>query len=290
MENLDHKIVAAIISAIVSVGIFVAASIVKPFWEKYFHNFKLSADHQYEQRKKIKSVISKHKVCLIDSAESLNHRLWNFTDNCSNGWHLYQNGSKLDDMYYLQSFCYRFLSFFAWCRKIEKEMVYLDSTISDADDLEFIKYLKLFPQIFCDTALFKGMNYDNSYAKDHFFKGDFLHTVETLITEDRVMSFSEFKALDDIAEYDRVISYIGSISTGRNCLKWYAMNSFHFMLMAFLSKYGYDFQKTSIPKLKSLAKKVPKNPLIYNVSEVLERTHLGKAHEIKAAVKVLAKG
>lgn len=287
MDVSDPKIIAAIISAIVSLFMFVAASLVKPFWERHFHSFKLRADHQYEQRKKIKEAISKYKVRLLDSAESLNHRLWNFSDNCKNGWHIRTNGADLNGMYYLQSFCYRFLSFFAWCRKIEKEMVYLDSTISEKDDLEFIKYLKLFPQMFCDTTLFEGHNYDNFYAKDHFFKDDFLYMIDSMITNDGVMAFSKFKELKDISDYEKVVSYIGGISRDRSCLRWYVMHSFHFMLMAFLTKFGYDFQKTSEAKLRALANKSPKNVLLVNISKILNRNHLEQASEVKTVIKVL---
>jgi hypothetical protein len=66
MNDVDPKIIAALISAIVTVFMFIASSIVKSIWVKHFHNFKLKADHKYEQRKKIKEAISKHKVRLME--------------------------------------------------------------------------------------------------------------------------------------------------------------------------------------------------------------------------------
>ena len=287
MEQTAPRVIAAVISAIVSISIFIVASLVKIFWEKYFHNFKLRADHKYEQRKRIKEAISKHKVSLLNSAESLNHRLWNFSDNCKEGWHIYDDESDLNNMYYLQSFCYRFLSFFAWSRKIDLEMVYLDSTISDPEDLEFLKYLKLFPQMFCDTAMFDGKDYNNRYAKDHIFKDDFLQMVDAMITENGIITFSEFKSKKDQKEFENIIDYIGSISKDSTCLKWHVINAFHFVLMAFLTKFGYDFQQTSKSKLSKLANKTPKNEVIQNIEEILRRNHLDKAKEIKVATKVL---
>ncbi|MCP3944967.1 MAG: hypothetical protein GY710_26295 [Desulfobacteraceae bacterium] len=289
MELKDPKIIAAIISAIVSVCTFIATSITKPFWERHFHSFKLKTDHQYEQRKKVKEAISKYKVQLLNSAESLNHRLWNFSENCSKGWHKNTNGIDLTDLYYPQSFCYRFLAFFAWCKKIEQDMVYLDSTISDKDDMEFIKYLKVFPQIFCDTALFAGKNYDSFHATDHFFKDDFLNIVDLFIKEKGVMTSSEFKNIQDLSAYEKVISYIGGISNNQTCLRWNLMHGFHFLLMAFLTKFGYDFQQTSTSKLSSLAKKTPSNVLLPNFCELLDRNHLNNTKEIDVIIKVLKK-
>lgn len=287
MNNLDPKVIAALVSAVVTISIFIVSSIVKSIWDKHFHNFKLKADHKYEQRKKIKEAISKHKVRLIDASESLNHRLWNFSDNCGKNWHKLRDGKAINELYYLESFSYRFLSFFAWCRKIEKEMIYLDSTISDSEDLELIKYLKIFPQMFCDTALFDGHGYDASHAKDHFFKDDFLYMVDSLITKEGVVTYSEFKRKSDGAEYTKIINYLDGVSGEKACLKWYSLNLFHFVLMAFLNKFGYDFQWTSKDKLKSLSGKIPKNILAVNLPGILERNHLDKTSEIKSVINVL---
>ncbi|WP_022944410.1 hypothetical protein [Pseudoalteromonas ruthenica] len=287
MNDIDPKIIAALVSAVVTVFMFVASTIAKSIWDKHFHNFKLNADHKYEQRKKIKGAISKHKVRLMDSAESLNHRLWNFSDNCDKRWHKLREGKAIRDLYYLESFSYRFLSFFAWCRKIEKEMIYLDSTISDSDDLELIKYLKTFPQIFCDTAIFDGYEYDTSHATDHFFKDDFLHMVDALITSEGVITYSEFKEKSDSAEYSQMINYIDGVSDDKTCLKWHSLSLFHFVLMSFLNKFGYDFQQTSENKLKLLSGKIPENILTANLSKILERNHLHKTSEIRSVLKVV---
>lgn len=290
MNAIDLTTITTSVS--VTVFMFILLSIVKLIWEKHFHNFKLSANHKYEQRKKVKEAISKHKVRLMDSSESLNHRLWNFSENRVKGWHKLRDGKAINDLYYLESFSYRFLSFFAWCRKIEKEMIYLDSIISDPEDLEFIKYLKTFPQMFCDTTLFKGYEYDDSHDTDHFFKDDFIHMIESLITKDGVITYSEFKEKSNSAEYTKIISYIDGISKDKSCLKWYSLSLFHFVLMAFLNKFGYDFQKTSDNKLKILSNKIlsnknPSNILTTNLLEILNRNHLNKANEIKSILKAI---
>jgi hypothetical protein len=223
----------------------------------------------------------------MDSSESLNHRLWNFSENCDKNWHKRRDGKTINELYYLESFSYRFLAFFAWGRKIEKEMIYLDSTVSDPEDLELIKYLKTFPQMFCDTALFDGREYDTSHAIDHFFKDDFLHMVDSLITDTGVITYSEFKEKSDSAEYTKMIDYIDGVSGDKACLKWHSLSLFHFVLMAFLTKFGYDFQQTSEVKLKLLSGRIPANILAVNLSKILERNHLNKTSEMKSILKVV---
>lgn len=280
----DTNIIVAIISAIVSILTLVIVSMTKPFWEKYFYKFKLKTDHENEQRKKIKFAISKHKVSLLDSAESLNHRLYNFSGNCIHGWHT----NPEEHPYYLESFTYRFISFFAECRQSQLQMVYLDSTVSDKSDLEFIKSLKLFPQFFCDTKMFEGQSYGLDQSTDHFYKNNFIEIVDSLLSKDGVLSFKEFKLL----EYDKkekIYSYLKGISQDKSCLKWYSLNSFHFALMGFLNEYGYDFQKTSKQDLSELSMKNNDNILLDNVIKILAKNCLPNSSQITKSITHLNK-
>lgn len=288
MQDLDIKIQTAIISGIVTISVMFLKGLAKPLWEKHFHNFKLNSDHEHEQRKQIKEKISEHKVPLIDAAEYLNHRLWNFTDNIGEGWHNLNDDEDLKEKYYVQSFSYRFLAFFAWARKVEKDMIYLDSTISESEDLEFIKFIKLLPQIFWDAAIFDGHTYNNSEDKDHFYRDDFNKLLESLIVDQKVISYTEFTEREkNREEYKKVYSYLSKISNDKTCLKWQAMQSFHFLLMAFLTKFGYDFQKTSEKSLYKLAKKSPKNNLLDNVKRAVNKIHLNKSKEINTSIQQL---
>ncbi|MBO2659712.1 hypothetical protein [Shewanella algae] len=282
----DPKIIAAVVSGSVTLSVLILKGLTKPFWEKHFHHFKIRTEHRYEQKKKIKEAISKYKVPLIDAAESLNHRLWNFSGNCSKDWLTFKPKEKIKDKYYLQSFCYRYLVFFAWCRKIEKELVYLDSTLSDKDDLYFVKYLKTMQNIFCDVSLFDGRNYDSEHAVDHFFKDQLLSMADSLITESGVVSFSEFQTWN-ISKYKKVSDYFSTISKNQDCNKWFALHGFHFVLMAFLSKYGYDYQKTSKCKLEQLRDNTPQNLVANNLFELVRKSHLDKCKNMKVTMKVL---
>lgn len=279
-------IISAVVSATITLLIFLLKGITGSFWERYFHKYKIKIENEYEQRKKIKEAISKHKVPLLDSAESLNHRLWNFSNNCHKGWHVLRNNKNMADMYYLQSFCYRFLAFLAWCKIFERELIFLDSTLSVKDDLYFVKYIKIMQNIFSDTSIFDGLDYDSSHAVDHFFKDDLSSMIDFMIKDKDVISFSEFKSYEP-EKYIYVSNYLSSIEKDRCCNKWFLLNNFHFVLMAFLSRFGYDFQKTERKKLIALKKHQPKNILSGNLKSIISRGKLNKCKNIKEVFNIL---
>lgn len=283
---LSPVFVSALVSAAVTLFMFFLKGVIGSFWERYFYKYKIKIENEYGQRKKIKEAISKYKVPLLDSAESLNHRLWNFSNNCHKEWHVLHADKNIGDMYYLQSFCYRLLTFLAWCKIFERELIYLDSTLSVEDDLNFVKYIRTIQSIFSDVSIFDGLDYDSAHAVDHFFKDDLSSMVDFMIKDNFVISFSEFKGCE-IEKYTAVSNYLSSVTKERNCNKWFLLNSFHFVLMAFLSKYGYDFQMTERKKLIALKKSQPKNILSDNLNKIILRVRLNKCKKTREMVKVL---
>ncbi len=250
--------------------------------------FKLDKEHEYEQRKKIKEVISKNKIKIINSAEALNHRMWNFNSNHEKQWH-FSKDKKIDDQYYLYSFVYRFLAFFSLCDIAEEEMVYLDSTVSTEKDLDFIKFLKILPQIMCDTALFEGLTYNNSHDTDHFFKNDF-HTILGQIQMDKeLISFDEFKKKiesEDI-NVNKAVEFISGISPNKEQPRWFRLQSMHYVLLMFINTFGYDFQHTSLPQISELKKMHKNNPTLKNLDKMLFKIMLQDNNEVRSIIKEL---
>ena len=241
---------------------------------------KLDKTHEHEQRKKIKEVISKNKVNIIDAAESLNHRMWNFGDNHSKNWHI-KNDKKIDDQYYLYSFAYRLLSFFSWCAKVEREMIYLDSTIAEEKDLDFVKFLKLFPQLMCDTSLFKDLEYDYSHDTDHFYRNNFQSFINQISREDGVITFEEFKSKIEKKEInvDKVINFLSGIKPNEKRFRWLRLESIHFVLLMFINSFGYDFQYTDSKKIRTLLNK--DNPTLSKLNSMICDFKLQDSPEVK---------
>jgi len=112
MGNLDAAVVAAIVAALTSIATLLISLGFRTLWEKHFHVFKLREEYKYEQRKKLKEILSRNKIQLLNSSESLNRRLWNFTSNYKERWHN-ASGNYGDAGYYFRSFVYRFAAVFA---------------------------------------------------------------------------------------------------------------------------------------------------------------------------------
>ena len=178
--GLTPQTQAAIIAALTALLTTVLSFLTKSWIEKRIHLNKLESEYRYEQQKNLKALLSKNKMRLLNAGESLNHRLWNHIENHSENW-LSSRGN------YYYSFVYRFVSFFAYIRQIEKELIYIDSTFAGKKDLEFIKFLRTFPQLFSDTTLFNGENYDKNFATDHFFRNNFEQICESFIKNNEVI-------------------------------------------------------------------------------------------------------
>lgn len=288
LDNIsDSGVNSAVISATVTISLFILKGLFSTWWSKHFLSYKINFEHNHEQKKKIKEAISKYKMPLLNSAEHLNHRFWNFSNNCDSEWSTFKNGDTWEDSYYLKTFCYRFLAFHAWCLKFERELVYIDSTLADKKDLIFVKYIKMIQSIICDASIFNGTGYNNEFATDHFFKDDFIILIEKMYDdESHVIDYSEF-VKKNRSDYNDIYNYISSISIRRIENKWMMFNCFHYVLMAFLSEFGYDYQKTSIFKLYDFKKREPDNSLVKNLKEKVKRSKLNNSNEMKKVLLIL---
>jgi len=290
INNLDSKIIAAIIAAIVSILTLIISLSTKNFLEKRIHFFKLKTEHEFEQRKKIKSVLSGNKIRLINSCDSMNHRFYNFSNNHGKKWHFVdiENNMPPTGNYYFISFVYRILAVLAWTRKIEKEMVFLDSTIATDDDLIFIKYLRLFSFVFCDLdSIAKDFTVDSFTATDHFFRNDFDEMSEILLKENDIISYDEFEK--DFAKfYPRIkglCQFIDGINEKENRLRWDRLQLLHLSIIGFLNKFGYDYQKWDKDKIKNVFKRTRKNKFLDNYRALVNRLKLGNEKQILKVIK-----
>ncbi|WP_371380437.1 hypothetical protein [Sporomusa aerivorans] len=256
---------------------------LKELFDRQFQLFKLQSEHEYEQRKEVKKILSKNKIQLLNACEELNHRLWNFYgENYLKKWH------KIDvidvyEHYYFVSFIYRFIAVFAWVRKIEKEMVYLDTTFALQEDLDFIKFLRLLPQILYDAELYKGYSYERSMATDHFFRGQLENLAEKFITEDRVCDFTDFcknfnAYIDEIIP---VCNFLNDISPNEDRLRWDRLQILHITIMAFLNTFGYDFQYTDVDQIDKITSIPRKSRLLNNFLDMVRRMKLENQIELK---------
>lgn len=129
-NNLLITAFISIFTTLITLLIALFAPKLKEIFDRRFQLFKLQSEHEYEQRREVKKILSKNKIQLLNACEELNHRLWNFYgENYLKKWHQISD-IDVHEHYYFVSFIYRFIAVFVWVRKIEKEMVYLDTTFA----------------------------------------------------------------------------------------------------------------------------------------------------------------
>lgn len=282
---MDDKILIALISAATSI---LTVFIFKPVADSIFHVFKLKQDYKSEQRKKVKDTLAEYKGKLLRSAEELNHRLWNFQDNIFNNWH-YVNGNYRVENYYIQSFVYRILSVYANIKILEDKLVFFDGTISTKKDMQMIKFFRIFQECFCDLLLFDNIHYNKNIAKDHLFRGQLSNTINAMISNNQIISFSEFQSKTKIDNsFDCVFSFIDSTAPNENRLRWGRIAILHLTTIAFLNSFGYDFQYTNKTKIKKLFSLYTQNTnqntfdtIINNFKKILSRYEIVNQCEFK---------
>jgi hypothetical protein len=239
----------------------------------------------------IKEVLAKYKIHLLTACEDLNHRMKNFSRNYKKEW-MVMNGKYSQESYYFHSFAYRILSVFAWIDKIQKEMIFLDTTISTKEDLEFIKFLKVFPQIFCDFELIEGRDANGDIAYDHFFRNNFGHLPNSIITDQgQVMSYSEF--LKDLSNSEKnlksLYEFLDGISPEENRKRWDRIYFLNLTLIIFLNHYGYDFQMTNEKKIEAALSKPKVSDYLEEYFYLFKKFKLHKNPQVKKFKKVAQK-
>ena len=284
----NEKILPVLISTVTTIIVFFLTLLTKTFIETKILRSKLDTEHEFDQRKKIKEVLARHKVHLLTACEDFNHRMWNFSNKYQENW-LKIEGDYFNKHYYFHSFVYRHLIVFAWTKKIQNEMIYFDTTIASKDDLEFVKFLNVFPRMFCDLTFLEGINADGNKSEDHFFRNEFDLLAGNLITETGVKSFSTY--LEDLKSIGDKLKklFFDGLSPNESRKRWDRLHFFHLTVLMFLNNYGYDFQITNSKKLKNVLTKPKTSDFLINYFNFLNEYHLNDNKKIKELNKIAAK-
>jgi hypothetical protein len=254
-KNIPPETQSAIISAFTTILIFSIGGLVKLIYEKYSLNYKMKREYYFEQRKKIKEILSESKTPLIKSAEELNYRLWNLLKHIEERWHnIDETNWKEKERYYLRSFTYRLISFFYWTLKAEESLYSMDLKQADKEDALYLKYIKTLKHFFCERELLEELGYKAGGCTNHFYKDDLVKYCDFLSDGDKIIDFKTFedkfnKNYDDIKD---VIIYIRNIEKDSTNLNYNTTKAFHLFLMLFLNKYGLDYHYTDKSKLVGL--------------------------------------
>jgi hypothetical protein len=271
---MEKEIVTALIAAGTSLGTVI---IFKPIVDRYLHKFQLKQNYIADQSKKIKDVLAINKAGLLKSGELLNNRLKNFAKNYDHNW-LACSGNYSVDRHYMDTMVYRFLAFYGYIKIIERNLIYLDTTISQESDLRLLKYFRLFHEVMCDVDLFEGFKYDNNYQTDHFFTTPFDNMVNHLIVDKNVIDLDDFvaKKMETMPKIISVYQFFDSINPHENRLRCERLKSMHLILIAFLNEFGYDYQRTNKKQLAYLKSRLGDYKLLANLKNLAGKYKLNK--------------
>lgn len=282
--------IAALIAALTSLVTLGLTLFTKNFIERRLLIFKLNSEHKFEQRKKIKNVLATNKGHLLTACENLNLRLCNFSNEKHFEWMDVDGEYHNPDNYYFQSFVYRILSVQAWMRKIEMELIHLDTTIATTEDFEFIKFIRFYGRIFSDTAFFKGYEYDIHNQTDHIFKNNLDELYQNVTRKNEVISYNSF--LEEIStseckELSIFYKLLDGVNINENRLRWQWLQILKTLNLSFLNTYGYDYQQTFDKDMKTAVNSPRKSKLDNNFINLLKEHKLDNLKEIKKLIKLL---
>jgi hypothetical protein len=270
----------------------VLLELVKIFMEKRRGGSPIEAEHAREQAKKIKEVITKHKVSYLNDIEALSRTLWALSSNYWTGWHKIQGDHEAAmKNKQIVLFMYRTIAVLAWTKKIDFELSYCDTTLAVKRDMDFIRYIRLLPQTLYEVVLYRGLNQDASGAHDYFFRPDLEKMAETLVKAEKIRSFGEFESY--LPRYCKRLTpmceFIDDITPDEARLRWDRLKIFHLVLIAILNDFGFDFQKTADDRINYLMTQPRPIKVLHNFVGLVERDKMDKIPEIKRIVKLIKK-
>lgn len=288
---MNEQLLTVIIAVITSISTLLISFLFKPLIEKKTHLSKVEIDHEYEQRKKIKEVLSKYKMHLINSADSLRGRLNNLSYRFAANQHKVEGDFQNQEKSYFQSTIYRILRFYAWMMIIEKKLIYLETTIASTNDLNFIKYIKAMKRTLQRDAMVKGIQERENVSEDMIFRDNLDEMCQWLIRGDEVMNFSEFKANSDQnqAKIEQICKFIDGINPLEDRRRWDRLYCLHLVIISFLNSYGYDYQVESEKDIEDLISRIKKTEIFPNLILHLKRYRLFEDVEAKRLRDILKK-
>lgn len=259
------------ISSSASFLTFLLTNWMKNIFKNNLLQRNLKTEHKFKQQKRIKEAIARHKIHLLNVCEEMNYRLCNMAYNYKKNW-ITVDHDYTREHYYFHSTVYKFLCLYGWINKIKKEMIYLDTTIASKEDLEFIKFLHIFPHVMCDLKILIGREADGTYAIDHFFRTKLESLPDYISTNNTPNSYQDFiKDIPNLSEkLHSVYEYFDGISPEENRKRWDRVHLLHLTIILFLNNYGYNFQKIDKKKLKEVLIEPRKSTLIWNYFNLLK--------------------
>jgi hypothetical protein len=279
MENIFLTIGTAVITALLT-------TIGKSYFDRINYKNKLQRDLEFEQQRAVKNTISKYKGQLINSLASLHNRLKHIAR--IEGFEKLQSEYLAKDDEILKSTIYRFLSSFAWMHLINKELIHFDPTNAHEKDLVLLKFLRVLPLIFQDKDLENNIG-KKFNSKSLIRRNTFEEMYKWLIYEKQIINYSEFllKWNEHQPKINPLVEYFTNLNPKNESTKWDRIFTFHLLIMGFLNKFGYDFQKSDEGNMKKYIKRQGEYKMYENINKhLIKKFKLSDVDEVKTMMKI----
>ncbi len=285
---LQDPVKVAVIAAVASLfgaGMSVLGAMVRSFdtpikywFDKWGLRVKLSVEHEYEQRKKLRDLIDRYRGRVLEAAEQLDHRIWNLYGNHGEAWHDMGGAYEATATnYYFRTTIYRFLKLQVLVRQFEREAVFLHAGIANDSDYVFVKGLKALSWACTEPDLFHGLNYDASDEYDHIFSDHLRSCCDAVTREGVILPIEEVTTPEVLAKLDPVLRLFDAIGPTGSPLRWDRLVVFHLLLRGFLNEFGYDVHHAAPIQFTRIRSKLQhRNEIEANLAHWLPKLRLAR--------------
>lgn len=278
MTVLWASLVSIVVSAIVS-------GCVTYYFKKREIRFGLLAAYEHEQQREIRALIGRYHGRLLRTTFSLHGRMQNLYRNQDRGW-LEIGGDFGRCGYYFESMVYRYLSVFALVRQFELEAIYLDARLARPEDFTFMNYLSALSLCATQVELFGELPYDVSHCTDHFYADSLRSWAESMCSDGELQSFDAFRQRIplDSAALSALLAFFDGLRRGEGRLRWDRLVALDLVLMAFINRFGYPTQQSSVEEFKRACNQIEHQDVLTGLVRLLRTAGLDQDEEAKCIV------
>lgn len=283
LDHFSPQAQAAIIAALVGLLTGSVGPALRHWLDRWSLRHRLRTEHEYAERKKLRSLIGSFHGRVLEAAESFNHRLWNLRENQGEGWMaLAGRYEDVSEWHYFRTTIHRMIELLSYLKTFQDKAIFIDARIAEKSDLLFLKYAKALEWTLTDVALFKGLDYDANMSTDHLFRGHLRVACEACTSKERPLSLLAFENClregdlrKELLPFYRFFD--GLAADGR--LRWDRIIVFHLVLCSFINAFGYPMQRTSVKQLAQIATSVNEACILQNVLEWLDKLGIRASKE-----------